>query len=100
MILSDTSPISFPGLGIEVNPSDGFFIGNFEIKWYAVVIAFGLLLAVLYAMRRCKEFGLTADDIYNIVFVGLPAPSSAPEPTTSFLSGSSISGRASRGINA
>ena len=73
MILSDTSPISFPGLGIEVNPSDGFFIGNFEIKWYAVVIAFGLLLAVLYAMRRCKEFGLTADDIYNIVFVGLPS---------------------------
>ena len=73
MILSDTSPISFPGLGIEVNPSDGFFIGNFEIKWYAVVIALGLLLAVLYAMRRCKEFGLTADDIYNIVFVGLPS---------------------------
>ena len=73
MILSDTSPISFPGLGIEVNPSDGFFIGNFEIKWYAVVIAFGLLMAVLYAMRRCKEFGLTADDIYNIVFVGLPS---------------------------
>lgn len=73
MILSDTSPISFPGLGIEVNPSDGFFIGNFEIKWYAVVIAFGLLVAVLYAMRRCKEFGLTADDIYNIVFVGLPS---------------------------
>ena len=73
MILSDTSPISFPGLGIEVNPSDGFFIGNFEIKWYAVVIAFGLLLAVLYAMRRCKEFGLTTDDIYNIIFVGLPS---------------------------
>lgn len=73
MILSDTSPITFPGLGIEVNPSEGFFIGNFEIKWYAVVIAFGLLVAVLYAMRRCKEFGLTTDDIYNIIFVGLPS---------------------------
>ena len=57
----------------RIEPGDGFFIGNFEIKWYAVVIAFGLLLAVLYAMRRCKEFGLTADDIYNIVFVGLPS---------------------------
>lgn len=27
-----TSPISFPGLGIEINPSDGFTIGNFTIN--------------------------------------------------------------------
>lgn len=73
MLRFDTSPISFPGLGIEVNPSDGFFIGNFEIKWYAVIIACGMLLAVIYAMRRCKEFGLTSDDIYNIVLIGIPS---------------------------
>ena len=33
-----TSPISFPGLGIEgINPPDGFCIPgtNFEIKFYA-----------------------------------------------------------------
>ena len=68
-----TSPISFPGLGIEIDPSEGFFIGNFEIKWYAVIIACGMLLAVLYALRRCKEFGLTSDDIYNIVLIGIPS---------------------------
>lgn len=73
MIHFDTSPISFPGLGIEVNPSEGFFIGNFEIKWYAVIIACGILLAVLYALHRCKEFGLTSDDIYNIVLLGIPS---------------------------
>lgn len=73
MLRFDTSPISFPGLGIEVNPSEGFFIGNFEIKWYAVIIACGMLLAVIYAMRRCKEFGLTSDDIYNIVLIGIPS---------------------------
>ena len=73
MLRFDTSPISFPGLGIEVNPSEGFFIGNFEIKWYAVIIACGMLLAVFYAMRRCKEFGLTSDDIYNIVLIGIPS---------------------------
>ena len=73
MLQLDTSPISFPGLGIEVDPSDGFFIGNFEIKWYAVIIACGMLLAVIYALRRCKEFGLTHDDIYNIVLVGIPS---------------------------
>lgn len=73
MLQLDTSPISFPGLGIEVNPSEGFFIGNFEIKWYAVIIACGMLLAVIYALRRCKEFGLTHDDIYNIVLIGIPS---------------------------
>lgn len=73
MLHFDTSPISFPGLGIEVNPSEGFFIGNFEIKWYAVIIACGMLLAVIYALRRCKEFGLTSDDIYNIVLLGIPS---------------------------
>ena len=70
----DTSPITFPGLGIEINPSDGFTIPGtqFEIKWYGVIIALGVLLAVLYAMRRAKEFGLTGDDILNMLLVGLP----------------------------
>ena len=70
----DTSPITFPGLGIEINPSDGFTIPGtqFEIKWYGVIIALGVLLAVLYAMRRAKDFGLTGDDILNMLLVGLP----------------------------
>ena len=41
-----TSPISFPGLGIEgINPPDGFCIPgtNFEIKFYGVIIAIGVL---------------------------------------------------------
>ena len=71
---SDTSPITFPGLGIEIDPSQGFTIPGtqFEIKWYGVIIAVGVLLAVLYAMRRAKEFGLTGDDILNMLLVGLP----------------------------
>ncbi len=72
MQLSDTTAIRFPGLGIEVNPSDGFSIGSLEIKWYGVIIALGVLLAVLYVMRRVKEFGLTEDDIVNILLIGLP----------------------------
>lgn len=68
----DPSPITFPGLGIEINPSTGFSIFGFEIKWYGVIIALGVLLAVLYCTKRSKEFGLTSDDIVNIVIVGLP----------------------------
>lgn len=75
MRLSDTIPMSFPGLGIgEFNPPDGVTIPgiNFEIKFYGMIIALGVLLAVFYAMRRCKQFGLTSDDIFNIVIIGLP----------------------------
>ena len=68
-----TSPISFPGLGIEINPSDGFSIGNFTIKWYGVIIAVGVLLASVYILRRVKQFGLSEDDILNMLLVGLPS---------------------------
>ena len=68
-----TSPISFPGLGIEINPSDGFSIGNFTIKWYGVIIALGVLLATVYVLRRVKQFGLKEDDILNMLLIGLPS---------------------------
>ena len=64
--------ISFPGLGIEVDPSTGFSIGNFELKWYAIIIATGMLLAAIYAIYRCKKFGLTGDDIMDILLIGAP----------------------------
>lgn len=75
MRLSDTVPMSFPGLGIDrIDPPEGFTIPgtDFEIKFYGAIIALGVLLAVLYAMRRSKQFGLTSDDILNIVIIGLP----------------------------
>ena len=72
--LEDT-PISFPGLGIEnIDPPTGFkLLGtNFDIKFYGVIIAFGLLLAVLYCMKRSKQFGLTTDNVIDIALVGVP----------------------------
>lgn len=68
-----TSPITFPGLGIEVNPSEGFSIGNFEIKWYGVIIAAGVLLAILYCLGRCKRFGVSEDDVLNLLLICLPS---------------------------
>ena len=70
------SPISFPGLGIEgIDPPDGFCIPgtNFEIKFYGVIIAIGVLLAVTYCLRRAKQFGVTQDDILNLVLICLPS---------------------------
>lgn len=71
MYLTD-SPITFPGLGIEVNPPSGFTFFGVEIKFYALIICFGLILATVYCLRRCKQFGLTTDNILDILLVGLP----------------------------
>lgn len=57
--------ISFPALGWTFNPSRGFFIGSFQIYWYGVLIALGMLMAVVYACRRCKRFGLTDNDLID-----------------------------------
>lgn len=72
-LFEETSSIGFPNLGIgDFNPPDGFTIFGLEIKFYGIIIAIGLLLAVVYAMRRAKEFGVTSDDILDIVLVGTP----------------------------
>ena len=55
--------ISFPGLGIVLNPSSTFSIGPLTFHYYGLIIATGLLLAVLYAMHRSKEFGIRSDDL-------------------------------------
>ena len=57
--------ISFPGLGISPNPSRGLTLGSFTIHWYGVIIALGLCLAVVYAYRRCKSFGISEDDLLD-----------------------------------
>lgn len=96
-----TSPISFPGLGIEgIDPPDGFCIPgtNFEIKFYGVIIAIGVLLAVTYCLRRAKQFGVTQDDILNLVLICLPSAIVARACTMSSSSGTSSSAPAFRGI--
>ena len=57
--------ISFPSLGLEMDPIRSFSIGPLEIHLYGVIIALGLLLAVLYACRRSKAFGIKDDDILD-----------------------------------
>ena len=58
-------PISFPSLGIEVNPGRAITLGPLSIHFYALCIVLGLVLAVIYACRRSKEFGVTEDDLLD-----------------------------------
>ena len=66
------STISFPGLGIEINPPRSFELGPLSIHFYGLIIACGLIAAVLYACRRSKQFGLKEDDILDGVLYVTP----------------------------
>ena len=69
---SNYSIISFPSLGLEINPPRGIDIGPMSIYFYGVIIALGLLLAVFYGLRRSKQFGLKEDDILDGVLWIVP----------------------------
>ncbi len=69
---SDYSLISFPGLGLEIDPLRNFFIGSLNIHFYGVIIALGLVLAVVYGLRRRKQFGLTEDHLIDGVLWIVP----------------------------
>jgi phosphatidylglycerol:prolipoprotein diacylglycerol transferase len=70
--MSHLSAITFPSLGIEVNPSSVIQLGPLSIHWYGVIIAVGLMLAVLYACGRSRQFGLTVDDLTDGVLCIVP----------------------------
>lgn len=65
--------ISFPGLGLSFNPSRvAFFIGSKPIYWYGIIIAAGFLFAVWYALKRADQFGLTQDNIIDMLICAVP----------------------------
>lgn len=67
-----TSIIEFPGLGItlEVNRV-AFTVFGVDIYWYGVLIAVGLLLAIVVAFSQAKLFGLDSDRMIDVIVVGI-----------------------------
>ena len=59
------SVISFPFLGLEANPPRTITLGPLTIHFYGLIIALGLVLAVMYCCRRSKEFGIKEDDLLD-----------------------------------
>lgn len=68
----DYTTISFPGLGIEINPGYELVLGPVALRYYGLIIALGLLLASIYGLRRGKQFGLTQDDILDGALAIIP----------------------------
>lgn len=63
--------VSFPGLGLEFQINRiAFSIGNMAIYWYGILIAFSFILAILYALKRAKDFGVDPDRILDVIMGG------------------------------
>ena len=61
------SPIAFPGLFGDwtfTASSKAINIGG-GVYWYGIIIALGLVLAVLFCMRRKEKYGITEDDFLS-----------------------------------
>lgn len=64
--------VEFPNLfgGFQAEYSRSFGLFGIQIYWYGVLIAVGVALAYLYAMRRMtKDFGIVKDRAFDVVFV-------------------------------
>jgi len=67
-------PISFPGLfgDWSVNPDPvAIHVGN-GIRWYGIIICAGLVLAVLFCCKQGKKYGITEDNIYDMMIWQIP----------------------------
>jgi len=45
----------------EINPI-AFQIGSIEVRWYGIVIVFGMILGLIYVCCQAKKINLTSDD--------------------------------------
>ncbi|MBQ7817701.1 MAG: prolipoprotein diacylglyceryl transferase [Oscillospiraceae bacterium] len=55
--------IAIPALKLEFDPARFLEIGPLTIYIYGILIATGLLLAVIYAWKRCHQFGVKENDL-------------------------------------
>lgn len=64
--------VSFPGLGIELDINrTAFSIGSFPVYWYGILIATGLLLAVLYAYFNARRYDVDMSKLVDCIIVGI-----------------------------
>ena len=64
--------VQFPGLGWEFDISNvAFTLGSYPVYWYGLIIAAGLLLALLYAWRSAPRYNVNASKLFNCVLAGL-----------------------------
>lgn len=65
--------IEFPKLGIKlfIEPV-AFQLGNLTVRWYGIIIAAAIMLALSLALRQAKRFRIKDDDLIDMFLIALP----------------------------
>ena len=65
--------VSFPKLGLNfnINPEVFPMLENVHIRWYGVIIAVGMLLALAYAYFSAERFNVNRNKLIDCVLVGI-----------------------------
>jgi len=67
--------ITFPmfGEGFAITAPETYTVFGLTLHWYGTIIAIGFLLAYLYASKRSNQFGLTQDNLIDMLLCAVPA---------------------------
>ncbi|MDE7230575.1 MAG: prolipoprotein diacylglyceryl transferase [Oscillospiraceae bacterium] len=71
---SNELTVEFPNLfhGTEILYSRSFGVFGVQIYWYGILIALGVVLAYIYAMRRVtRDFGIVKDRAFDVIFAAI-----------------------------
>ncbi len=64
--------VEFPKLNLAFNVTrEAFMIGDFAIYWYAILIAAGAILAIIYGISQAKKYGIDPDKLIDIAIFAL-----------------------------
>lgn len=53
-------------------PPKGFYIFDFEIRFYGIIMALSMLAGIILACKLAKKRGLTSDDIILLAVIAIP----------------------------
>lgn len=62
--------VSFPGFGLDLTLDRvAFTLFGLPIYWYGILIATGMMLALLFAFRYARSFGIDADRMVDVILI-------------------------------
>ena len=64
--------VGFPNLGIyKIQICPYLTVFGFNIYWYGIIIAFGVLAAIVYAFFNAKKFGIDNEKMIDVIIAGI-----------------------------
>jgi len=65
--------VAFPELGLNFNINSSINMGILEIRWYALFIVTGMILAVLFSIWEGKRIGVSSDTVLDVALISIPS---------------------------